>query len=91
MHLYLAYTKLSGGNLEENDKRMRADYSMNQPMEVLIDKINNTMDIAAAANNPYSAEQLVTAAYNIVFKTGMFANDCLMRRRHDPANKTWAH
>ena len=67
---------------------MRADYGVNQPMEVLIDKINDAMDIAAAANNPYSAEKLVTAAYNLVFKTGMFADDCKMRRRHDPADKT---
>ena len=90
-HLYLAYTKISDGDLEENDKQMRADYDVNQPMEVLIDKIDDAMEIVDAANNPYSAEQVVTAAYNLVFKTGMFADDYKMRRRRDPADKTWAH
>ena len=51
-HLYLDYAKISDGNLEDNDKRMRADYELNQRMEVLIEKIYNAMDIAAAADNP---------------------------------------
>ena len=74
-HLYLAYAKLSDGNLEDNNKRMRADYDMNQPMEFLIKQINDAVDIAAAADNLYSVEQVVTAAYNLVFKPGMFSND----------------
>ena len=75
VHLYLAYAKISDGDLEDNDKRMRADYDVNQPMEVLIEQIDDAVDIAAADKNPYSAEQVVTAAYNLVFKTGIFAND----------------
>ena len=52
-HLYLADTKISDGYLEENDKRMRANYDVNQPMEVLIENIDDAVDIAAAADNPY--------------------------------------
>ena len=36
-HLYLSYAKISNGGLEDNDKPMRADYDVNQPMEVLIE------------------------------------------------------
>ena len=90
-YLYLAYAKISDGDLEDNDKRTRADYDVNQPMEVLIEKIDNVMDIAAAADNPYSVYQVVTAAYNLLFKTGMFADDCKMWRRRDPADKTWPY
>ena len=54
---------------------MRADYDMNQPMEFLIKQINDAVDIAAAAENPYSVEQVFTAAYDLVIKTGMFADD----------------
>ena len=90
-HLYLAYAKISDGELEDNDKRMRADYDMNQPMEVLIKQTDNAVDIAAAADNPYSAEQVVTADYNLVFKTGMFAGNYKMWRRCDSSDKTWPH
>ena len=74
-HLYLSYANISDGDLEDNDKRMRANYDVNQPMEVLIEQIDDAVDIAAAADKPYSVEQVVTAAYNLVFKTDMFAND----------------
>ena len=47
------------------------------------------MDIAATADNPYSAGQVVTAAYNLIFKTGMFADDCKIWRRREPDENTW--
>ena len=51
-HLYAAYAKITKGDLEENDKRMRADYYVNQPMEVLIESIDNAVDMTAAADKP---------------------------------------
>ena len=74
-HLYLAYAKIYDGDLEDNDKRMRADYDVNQPMENPYRKIDDAIDIATTANNLYSAFQVVTAAYILVFKTAMFAGN----------------
>jgi hypothetical protein len=34
------------------------------------------MEIANAANAPYSPEQIVNVAYNLVYSTGMFADAC---------------
>ena len=70
---------------------MRANYNVNQPMEVLIEKIDDAIDIAAAVNNPYLAEQVVTANYNLVFKLGMFASNCKIWCRRDSANKTFPY
>ena len=89
MHLYAAYARISEGDLEENDARMKADYDVNQPIEVLIDQIDDAVDMAAAAENPYTPEQVVTIAYTLVFKTGMFADDCKLWRRQATNNKTW--
>ena len=55
-HLYAAYAKITEVDLEENDKRICADYDVNQPMEVIIKQIDDTVDMVAAADNPYSAE-----------------------------------
>ena len=90
-HLYLAYAKISDGDQEDKDKRMSADYNVNHPMEVLIQQIVNFVDIVAASDNLYSAEQVVTDAYNLVLKTGMFPDNRKMWRRRDPAYKTWPH
>ena len=65
-HLYAAYAKITKGDYEENDKRMRADDDVKQPMEVLIEQIDDAVDVAAAADYPYSAEQVVTSAYNLI-------------------------
>ena len=70
---------------------MRADFDVNQPMEVLIEQINEAVDMASAANNPYSFEQVVTATYNLFFKTGMFPDNCKLWRRRVTGNKTWQH
>ena len=70
---------------------MRADYDVNQPMGVLIEQIDIAVDIAATANNPYSAEQVVTSGYNLIFKSSMFAKDCKIWRCRNPANNTWPH
>ena len=90
-HLYLTYAKIVDRYIEENDKRMHANYNVNQPIEVLVEQIDEKVDIAATANNPYSVEQVVTAAYNLVFKTSMFVNDSKIWRCRNPANNTRPH
>ena len=89
MRLYVANAKITEGDLEENGKRMRADYDVNQPMEVLIKQIKDAVDMAAVADNPYSDELVVIAAYNLVFKTGMFADNFRLWRRRVAGDKTW--
>jgi hypothetical protein len=88
-HLYTAYAKISAGDLDDNDAKMKADWDPNQPFEVLIDQIEDSIDMAAAANNPYTPEQVVLIAYNLVFKTGLFDEECKLWRRRPPIDKTW--
>ena len=66
-HLYTAYANISEGNLEGNDSRMKTDWDPNQPFEIWIDQIDDTIDMAAAATNPYTPQQVVSIAYNLVF------------------------
>ena len=61
-HLYAAYTKITEGDIEENNKCMRVDYDVNQPIEVLIEQIVGTVYMAAADYKQNSSEQVVTAA-----------------------------
>ena len=68
---------------------MRVDYDVNQPMEVLIEQIEDAVNMAATDDNSYSAEQVVTVAYNLVLKTGMFVDDCKLWRRRGAGDKTW--
>jgi hypothetical protein len=75
--------------LQDNDERMKADYDVNQPIEVLIDQIDDAVDMASAADAAYTPVQVVTTAYTLVLKTGMFPDDCKAWRRLTTAEKTW--
>jgi len=66
-HLYVNYAKITPTDLEENDKRMKADWDPNQPFKVLIDQIDDGVDYATAGENPYTLEQIVNIAYNLVY------------------------
>jgi len=66
-HLYANYAKITLTNLEENDKRMKADWNPNQPFKVLIDQIDDGVDYATAGEKPYTPEQIVNIAYNLVY------------------------
>ena len=43
---------------------------------MLFDQIEDAQDFASAAGQPYSNNQLLTTAYNLVCATGLFFDDC---------------
>ena len=43
---------------------------------MLLDQIDDAQDFASAAGQPYTSNQLLTNAYNLVYTTGLFFDDC---------------
>ena len=64
-HLYATYANISSADLQEND----------QPIESLFDRFENLGDYTAAGNTPYSLEQVIGIAFQIVYHTGLFVDD----------------
>jgi hypothetical protein len=91
MHLYTNYGRLTPADIQANDERLKARYDPNQPIESLFTQVEDAMEIADAANAPYSPEQIVNVAYNLVYSTGMFADACRDWRRRTAAEKNWAN
>ena len=90
-HLYSTYANIFASTLQDNDKRLRAPYDSNQPFETLIDKVKNAVDYASAGDTPYNPAQVVGIAFQLVFQTGIFKNDCKLWRRQPEGVKTWTH
>ena len=88
-HLYATYAQIKQGELEENDRRMKQDWDPNQPFEVLIDQIEDSVAYAAAEDMPYTVPQVVNTAYNIIFRAGMFTDECKVWRKKASVYKTW--
>lgn len=74
-YLYTSYAKITYGNLEETKETMGAAY-VHLPVELLFKRIEDGMQFAAAGNTPFTAVQVVSIAFSIIQKIGMFTDDC---------------
>ena len=84
--LYTVYTKISAANLKNNTSRMKIPYDVNLPIETFFDQIEDAVEFASADNAPFIPVQVVNTAYNVIFSTGMFNDDCTMWKRK-PSDK----
>jgi hypothetical protein len=90
-HLYNQYARISAADLQDNDVAFKTAYDPNLPIETLFDQVENAVDFAAAGNTPYSPEQVVATAYQLIFATGLFLDDCKVWKRQLDNYKTWAN
>ena len=74
--LFQNYGNITQYDIEENDKKFKEKWDANTPIEMLIDQIDDAQDFAAATGQPYMNNQLLTTAYNLVYATGLFFDDC---------------
>jgi len=88
-HLYQAYANITPADLQANDTHMKAGYDVNLPIETLFRQIENAIDYASAGNNAYTPTQVLTIAYQVIFETGLFADDCKDWKRQPVNHKTW--
>jgi hypothetical protein len=88
-HLYEAYANITPADVQTNDAHMKADYDVNLPIESFFRQIEMAIDYASAGNTPYTPAQVLTIAYQIIFQTGIFADDCRNWKRQPVAYKTW--
>ena len=74
--LFQNYGNITQYNIEANDKKLKEKWDANSPIEMLFDQIKDAQDFASAARQPYTNNQLLTTAYNLVYTTGLFFDDC---------------
>ena len=71
--------------------RMREPFDAGKPIEELFEQIEDAVENADAANAPYNTTQIVSRAYLLVFKTGMYNEACRDWRKKSIATQTWAN
>ena len=74
-HLYNTYANIIDGGLEDNKDVMVAPYNVKLSIETLYESIEESAQYAAAANTRFTKSQVVSTAFCVIQKTGMFAND----------------
>jgi hypothetical protein len=73
----------------QNAQDFYKPWDANTPFENLIKQIQDCRDIAAAAGQPFSNEQILNAALHIVNQTGYYHDDVREWRKKPEADKTW--
>ena len=87
--MYATYANIFSDDLRDNDAKLRVPYDANFPIKELINQVEGAVKYAAAKNTPYTPLQVFGIAYQLIFQTEMFNNDCKLWKRQDPAHKTW--
>ena len=75
-HLYYEYACISVDDFHNNDVSLKNAYDPDQPIESLFDQVGNALDYDASGNTPYSPAQVDATAFQLLFATGMFLDDC---------------
>ena len=74
--LFKQYGKITPQALALNNKKFEKDWDPTPPIELLINQIDSCQEFATDGGQPYSTEQIINNAYNLVFKSGLFFEDC---------------
>ena len=88
-YLYENYGDIEPGDLSENNKRFTNPYDASTPIETLWEQIEEAIAFAAAAEAPYTTQQIINNTYDLLHKTGQFKDELKEWRRLPTAQQTW--
>ena len=90
-HLFENYGNITPLELEDNNTKMRLNWDPNSPFDCLIKQIEDGQDYTEDGGQPYTTEQLLHIAYTLVFKTGLYFEECKQWNTCLATEKTWAN
>ena len=90
-HLFDNYGNITQLELEDNDTKMRALWDPNSPFDCLVQQLEDGQDYADDGGQPYTTDQLLCIAYTLVFKTGLYFEDCKAWKAKPNNEKTWTN
>jgi len=59
-----------------NDEWMRQQYDLTAPIETLYQQIENAVEYALAGSAMYNLDQILSKAYFLLFRTGLYVDAC---------------
>ena len=88
-HLFENYGKITQLELEDNNTKLRALWDPNSPFDCLFQQLEDGQDYTDDDGQPYTADQLLHITYTLVFKTGLYFEDCKAWNAKPNNEKTW--
>ena len=88
-HLYTTYASISCADLQDNVPKLFTSYDANLPIEAPIDQVKGAVEYSADGNTLYTPLQVVGIAFQLIFQTVLFNDNCKLWKLRDPSNKTY--
>ena len=86
-HIYRDYAHIYPSDMAANDERLRSSYNAEEPLESLLERLYECVDLAVEAGELVLETQIVRIAYRLVAETGQYPEDCRVWRKQD--EKSW--
>ena len=71
-HLYTNYACISATYVAASNKNILSQYKLEDPLEGIIERLNEYADFAAAASEPVTDTQIFHITYELVVETGHY-------------------
>jgi hypothetical protein len=91
-YLFTAYGNIDEQSVMLNDKKFIEPWDGSSPFENIIERIDECVDFAKAASQPYTAPQIMSKIYTLVYdipNTGLNFDACEKWKDEPPANQTY--
>jgi hypothetical protein len=88
-YLFDEYGDITPVDLRANAKRLDEEWDPSQPIQTLYSRIKEIQTYAQAGNRTFTDQQIVDAAYTIIYKTGVYYDDCDDWLETTPQHQTW--
>ena len=87
--LFQDFGRVTAIDIENNDKRMRREYNVDDPIEILFKQVDDAQKFAVACQNPHSNAQLVQCGEVHILRTQAYL-EAFRAWKKVPANqRTW--
>ena len=90
-HLYDNYGIIATVDVEINDTKMRTEYDPALPIEVIFHQIEEAIEYATAGKRPYDPLQIISRAYLLILRIGLYPEPCKDLENKIAADKTWVN
>jgi hypothetical protein len=75
-HLLTFYAMIAHTELTQNYERLNTPYDPNQPIETMLQQIQDARDFAVAGGQPYGEAMIVNVVYTLELNTGLYPDAC---------------
>ena len=88
-HLLRRYGKITPGDLNRNNQRMAEPMDPSVPIDLFFKRIDECIELAADAENPYSEKQVLQSAFFAISASGLYTEACRKWKRRPENTKSW--